>query len=105
MIENRQSIILIIISCQPNEGRKSYSGLGDYTDSYQFYYKSPSSYECPLNGITFSQNDVEISSEGRFTRKMYGLNANNECVVNETLTGKITITFPKKISSSRYSGI
>ncbi|GAA4280660.1 hypothetical protein [Gaetbulibacter aestuarii] len=87
--------LLLLISCQPNQsGKGYYSGLGDYSGIYQFLSKTPETYDC--EGLAKSLNDLEISSDGQFIRKMHGYNANNECVIIETLTGKITITHPNK---------
>lgn len=89
-------MLVLSISCDNPDGAKSYSGLYNFSGNYKFAKKNPSSFDCPLNAITFSNNDFEISSNGRFKRKIYSLNQNNECVVGEILEGKITITHPKK---------
>ena len=86
-------VIAILSACSSDEETKI-AGVDYYSGSYRLTYvsNSPScTNSTSTNNSTSSINDLEISSNGRFKKKVYSLNSNNECEVSEILEGKITI--------------
>ena len=95
-------IIGLIFSCS-NDDENKISGVNDFSGNYKLFYVTNSS-AC-TNGTsnnmsTSSLNDLEISSNGRFKRKIYSLNLNNECTVSEIIEGQITITGASDFSNT-----
>jgi hypothetical protein len=87
-------IIGLIYSCS-NDDENKIAGVDDYSGNYKLSYvtNSPTCTNGTSTSIsTSSLNDLEISLNGRFKRKIYSLNSNNECTVSEILEGQITIT-------------
>ncbi|TMM29011.1 hypothetical protein FDT66_11530 [Polaribacter aestuariivivens] len=82
-------ILTLIASC--TEDDPAYPGLGRFNGKYKIHGVYPYDSNICLSDVN-SPNDLEIDSNGRFKRKIYTKNANNECVVGEILEGEIEIT-------------
>jgi len=95
-MKNTSFLILIlfsglIISCSKGDDQGKIDGVNHYSGAYSLNYVTNSTACTNSTGIR-SDNDLEITSNGRLKRKIYSLNSNNECVVSEILEGQITIT-------------
>ena len=87
-------ISILIISCSKDEDSKI-AGLEDF--SGKFRLSNVRGIDACTNSSstkqsTSSSNDLEILSDGRFKKKKYELDSNNNCVVTEILEGQISIT-------------
>jgi hypothetical protein len=87
-------VITLLNSCS-NDDDNIILSLDDFSGKYRLNYVNAST-TCTNsnsnNSSTSSVNDLEISSNGRFKRKIYSLNSNNECPVSNILQRQITVT-------------
>jgi len=85
------SIIILTLVASCSEDDPAYAGLGRFNGKYKIQAVNPYVPSICQSDVN-SPNDLEIDSNGRFKRKIYTKNANNECVVSEILEGEIEIT-------------
>ena len=85
-------IIVIVSSCSNNDD-PGIAGLNDYSGKFRLSFVNDltACTNSSINNSISSEDDLEINKNGRFKRKIYSLNSNNECVVKEVIEGKITI--------------
>jgi len=87
-------IAIFIVSCSDNDD-PDIVGVDDFSGTFRLSYvagKDACTNSSSTKNSTSSENDLEIFPNGRFKRKIYSQNANNECVVEVILEGQITIT-------------
>ena len=86
----------LMLSCSHEDNK--YPGDDDYSGTYKLWYVNTTNPDSICTNGTSNQqstssvNDLEISSNGRFKRKIYSSDSNNGCTVSKILEGQITIT-------------
>jgi hypothetical protein len=88
---NILSIIILTLISSCSEDDPAYAGLGRFNGKYNIHAVNPYDPNICQSDVN-SPNDLEIDSNGRFKRKIYTKNTNDECIVTEILEGEIEIT-------------